>query len=134
LLEAVATALATADTETPSGANHLADPPLVSTLPTEDLDFREIVEDFTASLRNKLATARAACVAGDLRTVAEFAHWLKGSGGTAGFDAFTRPAGELEMLARRAQSQKIPQRIADLERIAQRIRIDATDDARMAHS
>ena len=36
----------------------------------------------------------------DSAKLADLAHWLKGAGGTVGFDAFTEPAIGLEQLAR----------------------------------
>jgi two-component system, sensor histidine kinase and response regulator len=130
LLDAVADALPSESSPLPadSEAVRAEVPPLYSSLPTEDDDFREVVEEFVAGLQERLAIARLACGDRDLSAIAEFAHWLKGSGGTAGFDAFTRPAGELELLAKRGQAAKIPQLVAGLEQIARRIRIAETGD------
>ena len=57
---------------------------LYSTLPTEDPDFREIVEEFTERVRTQLATMQQAFQTSDLPELARLAHWLKGTAGTAG--------------------------------------------------
>jgi CheY-like chemotaxis protein len=73
---------------------------LVSTLPLEDAEFREIVDEFVDRLHEVLTKMRAATETADFEELAQSAHWLKGAGGTAGFAAFTEPARELEELAR----------------------------------
>ncbi len=74
--------------------------PIHSTLPTDDVEFCEIIAEFEARLREKLAAMRTAFAEHDLETLAQLAHWLKGSGGTAGFHDFTDLAKELGTLAR----------------------------------
>ncbi len=71
-------------------------PPIRSTLPTENPKFQRIVADFVDKLDQKLEAMRQALEAGDWNAMAEMAHWLKGSGGTVGFDCLTAPAMELE--------------------------------------
>jgi CheY-like chemotaxis protein len=74
---------------------------VVSRLPCEDdPEFQEIVSEFVRTLHQKLAVMEAALQSNDLQEVALLAHWLKGSGGTAGFHEFTEPAAELEQAAR----------------------------------
>ena len=65
---------------------------IVSTLPGDDADFREIIVDFVVRLHEKLADLRAAVTDGDLRRVGELADWLKGTSGSAGFPIFARLA------------------------------------------
>jgi HPt (histidine-containing phosphotransfer) domain-containing protein len=50
------------------------------------------------------------------------AHTLKGSGGTAGFPAFTEPSAELERLAKAEQADRIEAAIDRLEAIFRRIK------------
>ncbi|NQT11253.1 MAG: response regulator, partial [Planctomycetes bacterium] len=95
--------------------------PLLSSLPTEDPEFREIVEEFVQRLEDKLAAMEQAFREHDYHGVANLAHWLKGSGGTAGFDAFTVPAKTLEALAKQEQQQRIPKALDELRQIAGRI-------------
>ena len=55
----------------------------------------------------------------DLDELAQLAHWLKGSGGTAGFHEFTDLARELEQLAREgADDTQIPIILGEIEAIA----------------
>jgi two-component system, sensor histidine kinase len=97
--------------------------PLVSTLPLDDPDFREIVEDFIGFLGRQLDVMKKACGEGDLSTVIEAAHALKGTAGGAGFDALTRPAKELEALARSGRQAEMPDALRVLERLAERIAV-----------
>jgi HPt (histidine-containing phosphotransfer) domain-containing protein len=71
-----------------------------SLLPTDDPELREIVVEFVDKLPEKLAEMETACQRGDYETLAQLAHWLKGSGGTVGFNCFTNPSAKLEQLAK----------------------------------
>lgn len=53
--------------------------------------------------------------------IASLAHWLKGAGGTVGFDAFTEPAAQLEQLAKTKSADQIEATIVELHRLADRI-------------
>ncbi len=57
----------------------------------------------------------------DLTELASLAHWLKGSGGTAGFNALTAPARKLELLAREERVEEIGGAIKELQNLAERI-------------
>jgi HPt (histidine-containing phosphotransfer) domain-containing protein len=61
--------------------------------------------------------------------LANLAHWLKGAGGTVGFDAFTEPALTLEQLAKAENTEKIAAAIAELRRMADRIVVSNDEDA-----
>ena len=69
---------------------------LVSSLPTDEPVFREIVVEY---LEEVLTDLRQAPAAGELERVAQLAHSLKGAGGSAGFAAFTAPSQELQLVA-----------------------------------
>jgi HPt (histidine-containing phosphotransfer) domain-containing protein len=73
--------------------------PIHSSLPTGDLEFCEIIAEFEERLREKLQAIHAASAQREYDELAQLAHWLKGSGGMAGFHQFTEPARELERLA-----------------------------------
>ncbi|MGO9115072.1 MAG: ATP-binding protein [Thermoguttaceae bacterium] len=96
---------------------------LLSTLPTEDPDFREIVEEFIQRLQDQLAAMQRAVDAQDLQELAQLAHWLKGAGGTAGFPVFTQPAKRLEALLQEQQCDKIKAVVAELLQLSQRIAV-----------
>ncbi len=94
--------------------------PLYSTLPTDDLEFCEIIVEFAGRLNEKLIEMRQAASANDYAELARLAHWLKGSGGTAGFAAFTAPARELEQAAKSNQPvAQVSEILQGIETIAQ---------------
>ena len=70
--------------------------PVFSTLPMEDPEFREIVQEFVDRLQPQIAAMQRACQQHDFKELAQLAHWLKGAGGTAGFAVLTEPARRLE--------------------------------------
>jgi signal transduction histidine kinase/DNA-binding NarL/FixJ family response regulator/HPt (histidine-containing phosphotransfer) domain-containing protein len=94
---------------------------LFSTLPTEDPEFREIVEEFIERIREQLSAMQRAIESKDLAELARLAHWLKGAGGTAGFPAFTKPAKYLESAIRDEQCDAIESTLAEIMLLAQRL-------------
>lgn len=72
---------------------------------------------FVDGLDARFAAARSALAAGDLDAIASFAHWIKGAGGTVGFDEFTKPAARLEALAKGNAGDYIEPALAALETI-----------------
>jgi CheY-like chemotaxis protein/HPt (histidine-containing phosphotransfer) domain-containing protein len=97
---------------------------LVSTLPTEDPDFRAVVAHFAQRLQEQIPVLHDRLAAGDLPDLAALSHWLKGTGGTAGFPAFTEPASLLERLARSGHTDGIYEVIQRLEQMAGQIVIE----------
>jgi len=63
--------------------------------------YAAIVRRFVEQLPVKVDEMRAALRAADLSTLAELAHWLKGAGGSMGYDDLYEPARVLEDAARR---------------------------------
>jgi HPt (histidine-containing phosphotransfer) domain-containing protein len=57
----------------------------------------------------------------DFDELARLAHWLKGAGGTVGFDAFTEPARELEQHVQAKSADKSKEAIAVLQALFARI-------------
>ena len=74
--------------------------PFTPLCPPTTSEFCEIIAEFESRMRQKSAAMREAFSERDFDELAQLAHWLKGSGGTAGFHAFTDLAKELEQLAR----------------------------------
>lgn len=72
---------------------------------------------FVDGLDGRFAAARSALEAGDMDAIASFAHWVKGAGGTVGFDEFTKPAARLEALAKGNAVDYIEPALAALETI-----------------
>jgi PAS domain S-box-containing protein len=94
---------------------------LQSNLPLDDPDFVEIVQEFVDRLQDQLGEMQAAWEQKKLTELASLAHWLKGSGGTAGFPAFTDPAAKLERLAKQGQVDEISAALADVCDLGRRI-------------
>ena len=99
----------------------LAQGRLESTLPTDDTEFREIVEEFIERFCERLERMRTYFELGDYPRLVELAHWLKGAGGTAGFLDLTRVAGELEQAARDAAKSQAAAALDQLDGLANRI-------------
>ena len=95
--------------------------PIVSKLPVHIKKFRHIIVRFVKRLDQQLDAIEKAEARGDLKAVAELAHWLKGAGGTVGFDVFTEPAAQLEIHAKKGNAAQIKPSIANLRQLAKRI-------------
>ncbi len=98
--------------------------PIVSSLPMEKPVFREIASEFVEHLTKNLTAMRDASDNQDLKSLGALAHWLKGSGGTAGFAAFTEPAAQLEQAAKASSRQEIDQWLREINQLAGRIKVD----------
>ncbi len=98
---------------------------MLSTLPVDNPEFRAISEEFAAWLGGHLPAMRDAWQGRQWPTLTRLAHTLKGTGGSAGFDCFTRPAQELEQLARRQCPAGVAELLDSLDHIAGRIVIPA---------
>ena len=73
--------------------------PLLSTLPTENPVFGEIVVEFVEFLKEQITALGEAIKNHDADELSRIAHSVKGAGGSAGFSAFTEPTQRLERLA-----------------------------------
>ena len=102
--------------------------PLVSRLASNPR-FQATIEKFVHRLEDKLEAMQACWEAGDFEELARLAHWLKGAGGTVGFDAFGEPAKNLELLAKERKEGEIEASIWELRRLADRIVLASPDDA-----
>jgi CheY-like chemotaxis protein/HPt (histidine-containing phosphotransfer) domain-containing protein len=120
-----------ADREAPSEAV-LAEPPLVSRLAATNPRFQPIIEKFAGRLSEQLNALSQAWNEKNFDEIARLAHWLKGAGGTVGFDAFTEPAAELEQLAKAKSEDQIEETLAGIRRLAGRIEIANPANAQAA--
>jgi len=119
---AAATALASATSAAEPQASVIPHDagPLRSSLPDDDPEYREIIVAFVTHLQEKTEALQHALAARDYPEVARLAHWLKGSGGTAGFAMFTAPARHLEQLAKEARAAELPAAVAEVLQLAER--------------
>ncbi len=90
-------------------------------LPEDDDEFAELVEIFISVLHEQLAEIATAWAEDDFDRLARCAHSIKGSGGTFGYEDFTRPAAQLEQMAKQRRLEQIPQQIAALQDLARRL-------------
>jgi signal transduction histidine kinase/ActR/RegA family two-component response regulator/HPt (histidine-containing phosphotransfer) domain-containing protein len=115
------------DPATPAGASQPSSrplrQPLVSTLPLDQPVYRELVAEFVELLEQLLPDMRRARSTHRLDELAGLAHTLKGTGGTVGFDDFTRPAKELERRARQGDEEGLEALLEELEELAQSIAV-----------
>ncbi|MCA9035587.1 MAG: response regulator [Planctomycetaceae bacterium] len=97
--------------------------PLISQLPWDVPEFREIIEQFVVSLETTLPAMQAAWDDRDYSTLREQAHRLKGTGGTVGFPAFTEPSRLLQIAAEKENPEPIPEILDELRAIADAIQL-----------
>lgn len=128
LLETILAALNTPFPESPGESEspeeaQMDQTSIYSELPTHDPEFREIVEDFVAKLEEKLPLMREYLADRRSDPLWREAHWVKGSGGTAGFPVFTAPASRLCQAAKQADFNRAELALAEIEEYAARIDI-----------
>ena len=90
---------------------------LISELPIEDPQFAELVSEFIVHARNRMAEVLQFDLTSELDPLAKFAHWMKGSGGMAGFPALTESARSLENSIQSANAVIIQAQLANLEEL-----------------
>ncbi|MCP4340447.1 MAG: response regulator [Desulfobulbaceae bacterium] len=95
--------------------------PLVSRLPANNEKIRKLIQRFITRLGEQLQAMDVAVEGNDFEEVAALAHWLKGAGGTVGFDAFTEPAAELEAAVKAGEKAEVVDALAVLHSLAGRV-------------
>ncbi|AWI78950.1 hypothetical protein CEW87_05975 [Parazoarcus communis] len=80
-----------------------------------------VIGKFVVRMREQLPVLVSAQEGGNFRELAALAHWLKGAGGTVGFDDFTEPAAELEQAARQDDAAACAHCMNTIRDIASRI-------------
>ncbi|MDX2314303.1 MAG: ATP-binding protein [Gammaproteobacteria bacterium] len=101
--------------EIPSG------PPIVSRLAGGGPRIQATIGKFVGRLDGKLEQMDVAWAQRDFAELAALAHWLKGSGGTIGFDDFTEPAKNLEVLAKGASEEGMDMALREIRGLASRL-------------
>jgi len=114
--------------EAPSGVNTLspdhdvssAEQRIVSRL-AGNPRLRPAICRFADKLHAEVSQMQEAWKQGDMDEVARLAHWLKGSAGTVGYDAFTEPAAELENYAKARQVELVGQSLRQVKALAEAV-------------
>ncbi len=92
---------------------------LVSTLPADFPELDSMVADFAERLDEKIDEFHTALKRHDFEELAKLAHWLKGTGGTIGFDVLTEKATDLEQLALNDPENRIDEISTAIETIVE---------------
>jgi PAS domain S-box-containing protein len=95
--------------------------PIRSLLPTDDEELRAVVSDFVGALQSRMGAMRTAHGEDKLAELAGLAHWLKGAGGTVGFDCFTAPAARLESAAKAGERESVAATLRELQGLCDRV-------------
>jgi len=82
---------------------------------------RPAVEKFVDRPGVQLDAMESAWKTQDFQTLAELVHWLKGAGGTVGFDAIVEPAKQLEQLAKAGTGGGLNEVVGELRDLTPRI-------------
>jgi PAS domain S-box-containing protein len=82
---------------------------------------KPIIRKFVHRLQQRLAESDEAMQRRDAQAVARFAHWLKGSAGSMGYDAFNEPALRLEAAAKNGSMDEAASFYAEVRAIAGRM-------------
>ncbi|MDZ7854887.1 hybrid sensor histidine kinase/response regulator [Sphaerotilus sp.] len=98
------------------------DTPIVSRL-ADHPRLSRVVQTFCRTLPDKLVAMQGALDDRRLDDLADLAHWLKGAGGTVGFDVFFEPAREFERLARAGDTTELERVMRQIQALARRIEI-----------
>jgi PAS domain S-box-containing protein len=114
-----ATSKAAVKTRVPEQADSPAPPvPGIVSRLAEKPRLQPILRKFVQSLHQRVAEMRAVEERADYKQIANFAHWLKGSAGSMGYDAFWKPAKDLELAALAADEAMVRQLLAEVRRMA----------------
>jgi CheY-like chemotaxis protein len=89
---------------------------------------RGIIASFVERMPAQVSEMRQAIEQHDHNALSNLAHWLKGSGGSVGFDDFTEPAKLLEDAAKAENWADIPTHFQQIENLSSRIIAPGTDD------
>ncbi|WP_149498119.1 ATP-binding protein [Roseiconus lacunae] len=111
--------------ESGSQGQAVASEPIESSLPMDDEAFREIVHEFLSIFRGKLDEMSIALATGDFVQLARLSHWLRGTGGSAGFDHFELPTRAMERLAGEEDLNGCRAVLQELHSISERIVVPA---------
>lgn len=105
----------------------IVDKPVESRLAEKNPAFRPIIMRFVSRLNTQLEELESAVVNDDYTEIANIAHWLKGSGGTVGFEIFTEPAAEMERDAKNKDNTNLDELLIQIKKYADNIVVPGND-------
>ena len=97
------------------------DQPITCSLPTEKPAFLNIAKRFVNDLVARVETMQYEYESNDWKSLGDSAHWLKGSGGTAGFHCFTEPATALHRATAEVDLPAIESRFGEIGSLVDRL-------------
>jgi len=80
-------------------------------------EYQSTIHLFITTLDEYMPKMEQAYAQGDWEQLVTLSHWLKGAGGTVGFDAFTKPAADLEKFAKAKQPDLAGRAIAEVRKL-----------------
>jgi CheY-like chemotaxis protein/HPt (histidine-containing phosphotransfer) domain-containing protein len=86
---------------------------------------QHVVRSFALQLPGRLQAMDDALARHDIAELESLAHWLKGAGGTVGYDEFFEPARDFEQHAKAADAAAMRTSLAELRGLADRIVVPA---------
>lgn len=104
-------------------------PHVVPSLDMNNPRYRELIDKFILRLGSRLEDMENAWKDRDFEQLNSLCHWLKGSAGTVGLDAFTAPARALEEMAKLKNESAIPDLLQQLNILFANIRLDGNASA-----
>ena len=93
-----------------------------------------VVEKFITRVREQFTQMEVANNDKDFTELAALAHWLKGSGGTVGFDQLSKPAKQLEDNAKARDHEGCKSDLIQIKSIIERLRAGTGSDQKRAES
>ena len=108
------------DEALPASAEHTEGSHIMSRLAGQKR-LQPILRKYVVKLHERLVEVQQMESRNDYTEIANFAHWLKGSAGSMGYDTFTAPAMQLETAAKAAEGELVTQLLGELRRMAQRV-------------
>jgi two-component system, sensor histidine kinase len=107
--------------EQPRQPQPIAVAAIESQLPIEDPEFAEIVVDFIDALERETEELRDAVQVRDTVKTAQIAHWMRGTGGTAGFPCLTAPSIQLTQAVKGQAWDQAERQLAAIEELLNRL-------------
>ncbi len=125
---AVETAVSAGPMPRPTAALPVADTTVIASRLAGHARLGRIVARFVEQLPAKLSQMDAALGSGDMNELAALAHWIKGAGGSMGYDALFEPSRTLEDAAKAGDAALAGAALSELHRLEAGIQRGATTE------